>query len=129
MVRMGSPVRVRLRAFSAVRRGHTGGMTKAAKTVRVGPKGEVYYAQARRVAEERSRAAVDAIRQAVVAELPDQALILAAASIKSQHTIAYPDCFAVATAERHLEPVLTGDPGLLELGRPELEVIDVRPAT
>jgi hypothetical protein len=50
--------------------------------------GEVYYAQARRVGEERSRAAVDAIRQAVVAELPDQALIRAAASIKSQHRIA-----------------------------------------
>jgi len=91
--------------------------------------GEVYYAQARRVGEERSRAAVDAIRQAVVAELPDEALILAAASIKSQHTISYADCFAVATAERHREPVLTGDPELLELGRPELEVIDLRPAT
>jgi predicted nucleic acid-binding protein len=58
-----------------------------------------------------------------------QALILAAASIKSQHTIACADCFAVATAERHRDPVLTDDPELLELGRPELEVIDVRPAT
>jgi hypothetical protein len=35
----------------------------------------------------------------------------------------------VATAERHRDPVLTDDPELLELGRPELEVIDVRPAT
>jgi hypothetical protein len=35
----------------------------------------------------------------------------------------------VATAERHREPVLTGDPELLELGRPDLDVIDVRPAT
>jgi predicted nucleic acid-binding protein len=101
MVRMGSPVRVRLRALSG----------------------------AAWLWEERSRVAVDAIRHAVVAELPDQALILAAASIKSQHTIACADCFAVATAERHRDPVLTDDPELLELGRPELEVIDVRPAT
>jgi len=78
------------------------------------------------VGEDRAKSAVDAIRRAVVTELPDEALILAAAGVKTNHAISYADCFAVATAERQRRPLLTGDPELVQLARPGLEVIDLR---
>ena len=40
----------------------------------------------------------------------DQALVRAAAEIKSEHTLSYADAFCVATAQRFDAVVLTNDP-------------------
>lgn len=88
--------------------------------------GEVLYQEARRLGDETAARAIEGVRAAVVAELPDEELVVAAASIKAAHSISYADCFAVATAERHELPLLTGDPDLVALDRPSLEVVDLR---
>lgn len=59
-------------------------------------------------------------------EPPDADLVLGAAEIKAGGRISYADCFAVATAERHQAPLLTGDPEILALDRPALELVDLR---
>jgi predicted nucleic acid-binding protein len=69
--------------------------------------------------------AVEALSRHVKAEEPDAGLILEAARIKADHRLSYADAFAVATAERHRLPLLTGDPELLALER-EVTVVDPR---
>jgi uncharacterized protein with PIN domain len=87
--------------------------------------GEVFYKAIQRRGETSARAAVDAVRQRVRAELPDEALILAASRHKARGGISYADCFAVATAERHDAPLLTGDPEIIDLGH-IVDVVDLR---
>lgn len=88
--------------------------------------GELACVEGRRLgwpeSERRLRARV---LSAVRAELPDEAVILAAARWKAGGGLSYADAFAVATAERHDAPLLTGDPELVALdGR--IRVIDLR---
>ena len=72
--------------------------------------GEIYYATYRSHGE---KAAEETLL--LIEELPitlvtsDRALIYLAARFKSQHAIAYGDCFAAAMAQREKCPVLTGD--------------------
>jgi predicted nucleic acid-binding protein len=61
----------------------------------------------------------------VSTEEPDAELVLDAARVKADHRLSYADAFAVATAERHRLPLLTGDRDLLALDR-ELTVVDPR---
>lgn len=88
--------------------------------------GEALYIEARRVDLSSARAFVEGLADNVLAELPDVRLVQTAAQLKAEGGLSYADCFAVATAERHRVPLLTGDPEILELGRAELELIDLR---
>lgn len=87
--------------------------------------GEVYYLETRRRGRESARAAIEALRPVLHLEEPDEATIIAAASLKARHPISYADCFAVATAMRHRAPLLTGDPELVALAE-DVEIIDLR---
>lgn len=61
-------------------------------------------------------ATVRDLRAVVDVELPDEALVLAAAEIKASHAMAYADAFCAATAVRHDAVLWTGDPELLGQG-------------
>ncbi|MFN8205674.1 MAG: type II toxin-antitoxin system VapC family toxin [Solirubrobacteraceae bacterium] len=87
--------------------------------------GEVYYQAIRRRGRRRADEALQDVRQMVSAELPDHELVLAAGRLKARGKISYADCYAVATAQRHHEPLVTGDPEILALDG-EVEVIDPR---
>ena len=88
--------------------------------------GEVLYLESRRVGVSRAELAVSAVTDVIDTELPDVDLVRAAASRKSAGGLSYADAFAVATAERHREPLLTGDPEIVALADRALEVIDLR---
>lgn len=88
--------------------------------------GEALYVEVRRQGEERAASAITRLAQSMTVEAADPALVQAAARIKADGGISYPDCFAVATAERHGLPLLTGDPEIIELDRPGLDIIDLR---
>lgn len=60
-------------------------------------------------------------------DLPTEARVLEAASIKAKHALAYADAFAIATAMAHDASLLTGDPEILDGGDPAWRVIDLRP--
>jgi predicted nucleic acid-binding protein len=87
--------------------------------------GEVYYLRARQAGHTHAAAAVAALRAQLEVEQPDPELVLDAARIKADHRVSYADGFAVATAERHAFPLVTGDRELLALDR-RLRVIDPR---
>lgn len=87
--------------------------------------GETYYAALRRRGRPLADRAVRALRAAIRTEEPDADLVLAAARLKAAGRISYADCFAVATAQRHVAPLYTGDPELLALGD-TVEVVDLR---
>jgi uncharacterized protein len=89
--------------------------------------GEVYYQRARKAGHTQAASAVANLSSALRVEEPDSALVLDAARIKADHSVSYADGFAVATAERHGLPLVTGDAELLALDR-ELTVIDPREA-
>jgi len=59
------------------------------------------------------------------AEAADPDMVIAAARIKAGGGISYADCFAVATAQRHGAPLLTGAPEIVALVG-EIEVVDLR---
>jgi predicted nucleic acid-binding protein len=88
--------------------------------------GEVLYLESRRVGASRADLAVSAVTDVIDAELPDVELVRAAAARKSVGGLSYADAFAVATAERHRGPLLTGDPEIVALADRALEVIDLR---
>lgn len=87
--------------------------------------GEVHYQLARRHGQDKADRGLRRILSAVRAEEPDAALVLEAARIKAGGGISYPDCFALATANRHGAPLLTGNPEILALAG-EVEVLDLR---
>jgi PIN domain nuclease of toxin-antitoxin system len=90
--------------------------------------GEVIYETIRRRGEERARVALDAVRARIDAELPDEAMVLAAARLKARGGLSYADAFCIATARRHRAPLYTGDPEIIKLDGDELEVVDLRSA-
>lgn len=90
--------------------------------------GEVYYQEVRRVGAVRAASAVELLSRGVRMEAADRDMVLAAARIKASGGISYADCFAVATAQRHQAPLLTGDPEIVALAG-EVEVVDLRNAS
>ncbi|HWP56694.1 MAG TPA: type II toxin-antitoxin system VapC family toxin [Candidatus Acidoferrales bacterium] len=73
--------------------------------------GEFYYIVKRRVGEAKTKEALRLLEQLPIDLLPvDQALVQAAAEIKSAHAVSYADAFCIATAQRLDATVLTGDP-------------------
>ncbi len=87
--------------------------------------GEVLYLETRRVGVDRAQDAVEAISDVSVVELPDEALVRAAAARKAAGGLAYADAFAVATAQRHDARLLTGDPELIALDGHGVTVVDL----
>lgn len=75
--------------------------------------GEVFYVLRRSVGEDAASSTVRDLRDVVVAELPDDQLVLQAGRIKSDHPLAYAEAFAAATAQAHDADLWTGDPELL----------------
>jgi len=90
--------------------------------------GEVLYLETRRVGATRAGGAVASVADVVRVELPDEALIRAAAARKAEGGLAYADAFAVATAERHDAALLTGDPEIVALDGRGVQVVDLREA-
>jgi PIN domain nuclease of toxin-antitoxin system len=88
--------------------------------------GEVIYNEADRVGLDRAQSAVARLTDLVPCEEPDADLIRSAAVVKATHRVSYADGFAVATAERHRLPLLTGDREILAIERGDLELIDLR---
>ena len=76
--------------------------------------GEVAYLLERRHGAGEAALVVGRLRAAVALDdvTPDR--VLAAASIKAAHPIAFADCFAAATAAARDVVLLTGDPELLD---------------
>ncbi len=87
--------------------------------------GEVLYVELRRVGRLRASEAVAAVRRQVTVEVPDGDLVTVAARLKASGGVSYADCFALATAQRHGAPLLTGDPKILARAG-EVEVVDLR---
>ncbi|MGH2536417.1 MAG: type II toxin-antitoxin system VapC family toxin [Candidatus Promineifilaceae bacterium] len=86
--------------------------------------GEIYYSIGRRHGELPARSIVAAIRQLPLAILPaTDERVLAAASLKSRHRLAYADAFAAAASDELGATLLTGDPELLNLAG----ILDIEP--
>lgn len=84
------------------------------------------YVEIRRQGEQRAAEAIESLaEQLATAEVADAELARAAARIKAGGGVSYADCFAIATAERHTAPLLSGDPEILALDRPSLSVVDL----
>ena len=75
--------------------------------------GEVFYVVRRLHGNEAAESVVRDLRPRLLLDLPDEARILQAATIKAEHALAYADAFAAATALAHDATMLTGDPELL----------------
>jgi predicted nucleic acid-binding protein len=88
--------------------------------------GEVIYNEADRVGLDRAQSAVARLTDLARCEEPDAELIRSAAAVKATHRVSYADGVAVATAERHRLPLLTGDREILAIKRGDLELIDLR---
>jgi predicted nucleic acid-binding protein len=73
--------------------------------------GEFYYIIKRRVGPAKTVDALRLLEQLPIELFPvDQALVRAAAEIKSEHALSYADAFCVTTAQRLDATVLTNDP-------------------
>jgi ribonuclease VapC len=73
--------------------------------------GEFFYIIKRRAGPAKTMDALRLLEQLPIELYPvDQALVRAAAEIKSEHALSYADAFCVATAQRLDATVLTGDP-------------------
>jgi predicted nucleic acid-binding protein len=88
--------------------------------------GEVFYVVHRATAAERARAVVGDLRHRLRLDLPTEARVLEAASIKAKHALAYADAFAIATAMAHDASLLTGDAEILDAGERTWQVVDLR---
>lgn len=88
--------------------------------------GEVHYTIAREVSPTRAAEVIELASHELTLESPDPQLVITAAEIKAAGQISYADCFCVATAERHGAALLTGDPEIVDLRRPGLQVVDLR---
>lgn len=75
--------------------------------------GEVFYVVHRRASRAEAVEALAELRRRARLELPSEARVLEAATIKAEHAVAYADAFAVATALARGATLLTGDPGIL----------------
>jgi predicted nucleic acid-binding protein len=89
--------------------------------------GEVYCVVRRAAGADRAQAVVRDLRHLLHLDLPTEARVIEAASIKARHALAYADAFAIATAMAHDASLLTGDPEILDDGDPTWQVVDLRP--
>jgi predicted nucleic acid-binding protein len=89
--------------------------------------GEVFYVVHRATGADRARSVVGDLRHRLLLDLPTEARVLEAASIKATHPLAYADAFALATAMAHDASLLTGDPEILDDGDPTWPLVDLRP--
>lgn len=87
--------------------------------------GEVFYKVHRRGSEKEARAIVRRLRPSLTLDLPTETRVIEAATIKADHSIAYADAFAVATAVALEATLLTGDPEILG-ANPDWPVEDLR---
>ena len=72
--------------------------------------GEIFYIVKRRVGAVKAAEALRLLEQLPIELFPvDQALVKAAAEIKSDHAVSYADAFCIATAQRVDGTVLTND--------------------
>lgn len=88
--------------------------------------GEALHQEARRFDWDRASEVIGSFAKTLSAEPADPEIVRAAAAIKAAARMSYADCFAVATAERHGVPLLTGDPEIVGLKRRGLAVVDLR---
>jgi predicted nucleic acid-binding protein len=88
--------------------------------------GEVFYVIGRAAGIERAKEVVRHVRHRLQLDLPSKARVIEAATIKAQHSLAYADAFAIATAVAHRATLLTGDPEILDRGDPSWPVADLR---
>ncbi|HEX5614083.1 MAG TPA: PIN domain-containing protein [Acidimicrobiia bacterium] len=75
--------------------------------------GEVFYVLRRRHGEEAAASTVRDLREVLAATLPSSELVISAARLKAEHSIAYADAFAAATAIELDATLWTGDAELL----------------
>lgn len=75
--------------------------------------GEVFYIIRRRTGEADAWATLRDLQDVTSVELPTSGRVLEAARIKADHSMAYADAFAAATAAAHGATLWTGDPELL----------------
>jgi predicted nucleic acid-binding protein len=90
--------------------------------------GEAYYALIRSHGQRIAADRVGILPQIVHVEDPDWGLVQLAAEIKARGGLSYADAFCVATARRHDAPLYTGDPEIVRLDDPGVEIVDVRTA-
>lgn len=89
--------------------------------------GEVLYLELRIRSYEEGHGAVRGLIAGMTVIETDWDLVSAAAEIKADGGLSYPDAFCIATAERLRAPLLTGDPEIIERARPRgVEVVDLR---
>lgn len=73
--------------------------------------GEVYYITSRVYGQERAEEVLAMLKHLPIKlVVADEELTLEASRIKAKHPLSYADAFAVALAQRHGVPVVTGDP-------------------
>jgi len=87
--------------------------------------GEALYAVTRSHGAETAENRVERLRSIVEVDDPDWPLVRAAARLKVRGGISFPDCFALALAERRGLPLYTGDDEIIRYGA-EVDVIDLR---
>lgn len=80
--------------------------------------GEVHYVLHRLHGEDDAAETVRDLREVVDARLPDERLVLDAARIKAERSMAYADAFTAALAIAQDAELWTGDPELLVDGAP-----------
>jgi predicted nucleic acid-binding protein len=88
--------------------------------------GEVFYVVHRATGAVRARAVVDDLRHRLSLDLPTEARVLEASSIKANHALACADAFAIATAIAHDATLLTGDSEILDDRDRTWQVVDLR---
>jgi len=73
--------------------------------------GEVYYITSRVYGQERAEEVLAMLKHLPIKlVVVDEKLALEASRVKAKHPLSYADAFAVALAQRHGIPVVTGDP-------------------
>lgn len=78
--------------------------------------GEILYTTGRRKGEREAWQRIADVRASQIQIVSaEESLVLAAASLKMRHAIAYADAFAAATAAAHDASLVTGDPELRRL--------------
>jgi predicted nucleic acid-binding protein len=80
--------------------------------------GEVHYVLRRTHGEDDATEAVRDLRDVIEARLPDERLVLDAARLKADHSMAYADAFGAALAIAEKATLWTGDPELVVDGAP-----------
>jgi len=76
--------------------------------------GEALYMEIRARGTKDAGSTVEDARRELTVVDPDWELVVSAAKIKAQGGLAYPDAFAIATADRLKAPLWTGDPELVD---------------